>query len=698
MSDAVEQARAAAEAARVAAEEARRLADEAAARAEELAAALAQTPLVPDAEPAVAASPAPSGLEAPLAPVAEPAVADVAAAGSADATAPGPAAASTTGTEPPGGVEATGGADPTNGVEATGGADPTNGVSGPLGDAAIAAIRDGYAVEGSALELGALVNGEARPDVQVRIPLGMLNRHGLVAGATGTGKTRTLQVLAEQIAANGVPVFAADIKGDLSGLAVAGQGNEKLLARTAGIGQDWTPAASEAELYSLGGQGTGVPIRATVSGFGPLLLSKVLGLNDTQESSLGLVFHYAERAGLPLVDLADLRSVLTFLVSDEGKPELAELGGLSKQTAGVILRELITFADKGADAFFGEPEIDTQVFLRTAPDGRGIVSLLEVPGVQDQPEVFSTFLMWLLADLFNELPEVGDQDKPKLVFFFDEAHLLFSGASKDFTEQIVRTVRLIRSKGVGIFFVTQTPKDVPNDVLAQLGSRIQHQLRAHTPDDAKALRATVSTYPTSDYDLGEVLTSLATGEAIVTVMNEKGAPTPVAWTRLRAPQGSMDPMPSAAMEARVASSPLLATYGTRVDPDSAHEMLARRMEAAAAQSAAAEVQEAAATAAADAAKEAARAAAAAAKEAAAQAKQEERERAAAQKEYERTQREFEKAERAAQSRRSRTTSTRRTTSSRKADDPLSDLLGGGLGGTIAKEVVQGIFSTLRRRR
>ncbi|MEJ8283613.1 helicase HerA-like domain-containing protein [Curtobacterium citreum] len=668
MSDAVEQARAAAEAAKRAADEARRLADEAVQRAEELAAALAaQAPvLTPDAEPAAAGSPAPSGQEARLAPDAEPA--------SAVPSSPEPAPAADT--VPPG-----------------------SGGAGPLGPDAVAAIRTGYAVEGPALEVGALVNGEAQPDVQVRIPLGMLNRHGLVAGATGTGKTRTLQVLAEQIAANGVPVFAADIKGDLSGLAVAGQRNEKMLARTEGIGQQWQGVASQAELFSLGGQGTGVPIRATVSGFGPLLLSKVLGLNDTQESSLGLVFHYAVQAGLPLVDLADLRSVLTFLVGDEGKGELAELGGLSKQTAGVILRELITFADKGADQFFGEPEIDTQVFLRTAADGRGIVSLLEVPGVQDQPEVFSTFLMWLLADLFNELPEVGDQDKPKLVFFFDEAHLLFSGASKDFTDQIVRTVRLIRSKGVGIFFVTQTPKDVPNDVLAQLGSRIQHQLRAHTPDDAKALRATVSTYPSSDYDLGEVLTSLATGEAIVTVMNEKGAPTPVAWTRLRAPQGSMDPMPAAEMQSRVQASPLLATYGTRVDPDSAHEMLARRMEAAAAEAAAVDAQKDAALAAAEAEEESARAAAAAAREAAAQAKQAERERAAAQKEYERTQREFEKAERAAASRRSgRSGRSTRTTASRKADDPLSDLLGSGLGGTIAKEVVHGIFSTLRRRR
>jgi hypothetical protein len=318
--------------------------------------------------------------------------------------------------------------------------------------------------------------------------------------------------------------------------------------------------------------------------------------------------------------------------------------------------------------------------------------------VQDQPEVFSTFLMWLLADLYNELPEVGDQDKPRLVFFFDEAHLLFTGASKDFLEQIVRTVRLIRSKGVGIVFVTQTPKDVPNDVLAQLGSRVQHQLRAHTPDDAKALRATVSTYPTSEYDLGEVLTSLATGEAIVTVMDERGAPTPVAWTRLRAPQGSMDPMPAAEMEARVAASPLLATYGTPVDPDSAREVLARRMEAAAAQSAAADAAEQAAAAEADAAREAARVAAAEAKEAAAQAKREAREQTAAQREYERTQREFERAERTAAQRRGRTTSRSRTSSSRRAGDPLSDLLGGGLGQAIAKEVVQGIFSTLRRRR
>ncbi len=444
--------------------------------------------------------------------------------------------------------------------------------AGPVSEIA-ATVAAGYVFEGAALEIGALVDGDAVPSAQVRIPLAMLNRHGLVAGATGTGKTKTLQVLAEQVAAHGVPVFAADIKGDLSGIGTPGAPSDKLAARCESIGQSWTPLASVVEYFTLGGLGTGVPIRASVASFGPTLLSKVLGLNATQESSLGLVFHYARKADLELVDLADLRSVLHHLTSADGKSELKELGGLSAATVGVILRELITFGDEGADVFFGRPEIEVADFLRVAADGRGIVSLLEVPGVQDKPALYSTFLMYLLQQLFETLPEVGDADKPKLVFFFDEAHLLFKDASKDFLSTITQTVRLIRSKGVGIFFVTQTPKDVPSDVLAQLGSRVQHQLRSHTPDDAKALKATVSTYPTSDYELGEVLQQLAIGEAIVTVMNDKGAPTPVAWTRVRAPQGSMDPTPAAAMEATVAASPLQGKYGTAVDPESATEVL-----------------------------------------------------------------------------------------------------------------------------
>ncbi|MCW2829542.1 MAG: hypothetical protein JWP31_234 [Aeromicrobium sp.] len=453
---------------------------------------------------------------------------------------------------------------------------PVEASAAPAPSEIVAMVTAGYAFDGVGIELGALVDGDPVPAAQVRIPLAMLNRHGLVAGATGTGKTKTLQVLAEQIAAHGVPVFAADIKGDLSGIATAGTPDDKLLERTRSIGQDWQPAATATEYYALGGLGMGVPVRATIDGFGPTLLAKVLGLNATQESSLGLVFHYARQASLPLIDLQDLRDVLTYLTSDAGKVELKALGGLSTATVGVILRELIAFADDGADQFFGQPEIAVSDFLRLAPDGAGIVSLLEVPGVQDKPALFSTFLMYLLRQLFAALPEIGDTDKPRLVFFFDEAHLLFSDASDDFLETITQTVRLIRSKGVGIFFVTQTPKDVPSDVLAQLGSRVQHQLRAHTPDAAKALKATVSTYPHTTYDLEEVLTSLGIGEAIVTVMSDKGAPTPVAWTRLRAPQGSMSPTPADQIRAAVSASPLLATYGTAVNPESASEILGAR--------------------------------------------------------------------------------------------------------------------------
>jgi DNA helicase HerA-like ATPase len=467
-------------------------------------------------------------------------------------------------------AEAEAGAEPP--TEPTEPTEPAERAPAATGSEIVELVKAGYSFDGAALEIGALVDGEAVPEAQVRIPLAMLNRHGLVAGATGTGKTKTLQVLAEQVSALGVPVFAADIKGDLSGIATAGTPNDKLLARTKSIGQDWQPVATPTEYFTLGGLGTGVPIRASIDSFGPLLLAKVLGLNEIQESSLGLVFHYAREAKLPLIDLGDLRSVLTYLTGT-GKAELKALGGLSPATAGVILRELIEFSDAGADVFFGQPAIKTSDFLRTTGDGKGIVSLLEVPSVQDKPALFSTFLMYLLSQLFKELPEIGDTDKPKLVFFFDEAHLLFRDASKDFLESVAQTVRLIRSKGVGVFFVTQTPKDVPTDVLSQLGSRIQHQLRAHTPDAAKALRATVSTYPNSSYDLTEVLTQLAIGEAIVTVMNEKGAPSPVAWTRVRAPQGSMEPTPPDQIAKAVNESPLLAQYGTAVNPSSATESI-----------------------------------------------------------------------------------------------------------------------------
>ena len=444
----------------------------------------------------------------------------------------------------------------------------------------IAEIAAGYAFSGPALEFGAAVlDNTAYPDAKVKIPLAVINRHGLVAGATGTGKTKTLQLMAEQLVEQGVPVFLADIKGDLSGMASPGVPNDKITSRSADVGMQWEPTAYTTEFFSLGGQGKGIPVRAAVSTFGPTLLAKCLGLNDTQESSLGLVFHYADSRGLWLDTIEDLRAVIQFLTSDEGKADLKDLGGLSSATAGVILRELVNFSAQGADVFFGLPEFDTSDLLRTTADGKGLVSMLELPAVQDRPQLFSTFLMWLLADLFHDLPEVGDLDKPKLVFFFDEAHLLFSDASKAFLDQIQQTVRLIRSKGIGIFFVTQSPKDVPADVLAQLGSRVQHALRAYTPDDAKALRDAIKTYPHTAYDMEKLLTSLGTGEAVVTVLSEKGAPTPVAWTRMRAPESLMAPSPDALLDQAVAASPLAAKYATAIERESALEMLGKQAEA-----------------------------------------------------------------------------------------------------------------------
>ncbi|MGW4300822.1 helicase HerA-like domain-containing protein [Streptomyces sp. NPDC004646] len=449
------------------------------------------------------------------------------------------------------------------------------------GDAALAAparrIADGYAFTGPALDLGALLwDGACHPGAQVRVPLPMLNRHGLVAGATGTGKTKTLQLVAEQLSAQGVPVFLADVKGDLSGISRPGPGGDRVASRAAGTGQQWAPSGFPVEFLALGGIGHGIPVRATVTSFGPVLLSKVLGLNRTQEQSLGLIFHYADTKGLELIDLKDLRAVVAFLTSDEGKGELKGIGGLSTATAGVILRSLTAFEAQGMADFFGEPEFDTAELLRTAPDGRGVVSVLELAAVQDKPVLFSTFLMWLLADLFHDLPEAGDLDKPKLVFFFDEAHLLFHDASDAFLDAITQTVRLIRSKGVGVFFVTQTPKDVPSDVLGQLGNRVQHALRAFTPDDQKALKATVKTFPDSPYDLEELLTGLGTGEAVVTVLSETGAPTPVAATRLRAPVSLMGPVDAAELDRAVRESPLYARYAQAVDRESAYERLSAR--------------------------------------------------------------------------------------------------------------------------
>ena len=439
-------------------------------------------------------------------------------------------------------------------------------------------LAAGYSSDEPALTLGAALDGsQVYREPKIRLPLAMANRHGLVAGATGTGKTRTLQLLTEQLSAQGVPVFVADMKGDLSGLAMPGEATDRVSSRSADIGWDWKPKGVPVEFVSLTG-GLGVQLRATVSSFGPLLLGKVLALNDTQTSVLTMVFKYADDNGLPLLDFTDLRAVLQFLVSEEGKTALAQYGGMSSASVGVLLRKMIELESQGAERFFGEPEFDVKDMLRTTSDGRGVVTCLELPDVADKPKLFSTFMMWMLAELYHNLPEAGDLPKPKLVFFFDEAHLLFEDAPKAFLDQIEQVVRLIRSKGVGVFFVTQTPKDVPEGVLAQLGNRIQHALRAHTPDDDTALKATVRTFPkTSFYDLEETLTSLGIGEAVVTVLNARGSPTPVVATRLIPPSARMGPLTPEELQADIRQSDLLAEYGKAVDRESAREMLAARM-------------------------------------------------------------------------------------------------------------------------
>ena len=433
-------------------------------------------------------------------------------------------------------------------------------------------LINGYAFTTDCLELGAaIVDGAARPEAQVRVPLSMLNRHGLIAGATGTGKTVTLQVMAEQLAVAGVPVFLADLKGDLSGLAQPAEPSAKLDERLAGIGHRFTARSNKVEFLVLGQGPGGIPVRATVDSFGPILLARVLELNETQEQVLQLVFHYADTRKLPLDDLKDLKSVLEFLLGPEGKEDLRSLGGVSPASASVILRGLTILQAQGMDPFFGQPEFDTADLLRS--EGTGIISVLELPALNRQPLLFSTFLMWLLADLFDELPEAGDLDKPKLVFFLDEAHLLFKGASKAFTEAIISTVRLIRSKGVGLFFISQSPADLPDEVLAQLGTRVQHAVRVFTPKDAEALKKVMGTFPAGELDLKTALTQAGVGEAVITVLGEKGVPTPAAWTRLSSPGSRIGPADASVVSGIIAASALAARYSTALDRDSAHEML-----------------------------------------------------------------------------------------------------------------------------
>ena len=569
---------------------------------------------------------------------------------------------------------------------------PTADAEGPadIQDSAYTAqVRSGYSFSSPTLPVGTYLdtladgNPAPVPGLGVGIPLGLLNRHALVAGATGTGKTRTLQLLAEGLSDVGVPVFLADVKGDLTGLAEPGATSEKLAARLATTGQTWEARSFPIELFSLGG-GTqsgagaigGTPIRTTVTEFGPILLSRVLGLNDTQTSALQLVFHWADTQGL---DLKDLRAVVDYLTgSDAGKKELKTIGGVSAASAGVILRQIAALEAAGGEAFFGEPALDVRDLMRTSPDGKGIISALELADIQSQGTLFSTFLMWLLAELFEALPEVGDPDRPTMVFFFDEAHLLFSGASKAFLEAVVRTVRLIRSKGVGIVFITQSPTDVPDEVLAQLGSRVQHALRAHTPADAANLRKAVSTFPVSPLDLSRVLTSLGTGQAVVSVLDEKGRPAPVAPVVVNVPAAVMGPASESTVSQVLSSSPLRPEYADAVDNESAYELLASRVQADAQAAEEARAAE-------EAAKERARAEAAAAKAA---EKEAARQAARREREAERLEREAVKEVQRRRRETERATERRR----REVEKTI-----GSVGRQITREITRSIFGTLRRR-
>lgn len=431
-----------------------------------------------------------------------------------------------------------------------------------------------YSPKGAFIQLGSgILEGEIVTDAKVNLALKMMNRHGLIAGATGTGKTRTLQLMAEQLSDAGVPVFMLDVKGDLSGLAEGGKTNDALLERGNAVGIPFEPSSFPLEIFSLSGN-LGAPMRITVEDFGPVLLSRILDLNDTQSGVLSAIFKYADDHQLPIVDLADLKKLLSYLSDGPGAEEIKEdYGKISTASSGAILRKIVAIEQQGVSHIFGEKEFDIQdLFGRV--DGKGVISLLNISDIQDQPLLFSTFLLSLLAQLFKKLPEVGDLDKPKLVFFFDEAHLLFNGASKAFLSQIEQIVRLIRSKGVGVFFCTQAATDVSESVLGQLGNRIQHALRAFTPNDAENLRKTVKTYPTSEfYEIDKILTSLGTGQALVTVLNDKGIPTEVVATHLVPARAIMGPCSSQLYDEIIKTSSFFSKYQERIERRTAAEIL-----------------------------------------------------------------------------------------------------------------------------
>ena len=442
-------------------------------------------------------------------------------------------------------------------------------------------IQEGYTFKGDSISLGAaMLNGEISSDAQVKVPLKTLNRHGLIAGATGTGKTKTLQVLAENLSKKGVPVLLMDLKGDLSGIAQPSPGHEKIDERHEKIGIPFEANGFPVEILSLSEQ-KGTRLRATVSEFGPVLLSRILDVTETQAGILSIIFKYSDDNKLPLLDLKDLKKVLQY-ATGEGKEEIQEeYGSISKTSTGSILRKIIEIEQQGGDLFFGERSFEIDDLMRQDENGLGYINIIRLTDVQDKPKLFSTFMLSMLAEIYSNMPEQGDSDRPELVLFLDEAHLIFNKASSALIDQIENIVKLIRSKGVGLYFVTQSPTDVPDGVLGQLGLKIQHALRAFTAKDRKAIKLTAQNYPISEYyDTAEVLTSLGIGEALVSVLDEKGIPTPLAQTMFRAPMSRMDVLSKSELNEIIDNSDLAEKYNEEIDRESAYEILNGKIEKA----------------------------------------------------------------------------------------------------------------------
>ncbi|MBC5838563.1 helicase HerA-like domain-containing protein [Flavobacterium muglaense] len=442
-------------------------------------------------------------------------------------------------------------------------------------------INEGYTSKGESIILGgAILDGEALANTFVKIPLKTLNRHGLIAGATGTGKTKTIQVLSEQLSSFGVPVLMMDIKGDFSGIAKEGEEKTFITERHAKIGIPYSISKFPVELLTLSAQG-GVRLRATVSEFGPVLFSRILDLNDTQAGVVSVIFKYCDDNKMPLLDLKDIKKVINY-ITEEGKDEItASYGKISTSTTGIILRKIIELEQQGAELFFGEKSFEIDDLMRIDQNGKGYVNILRLTDIQDKPKLFSTFMLSMLAEIYQQMPEKGDSDRPELVIFIDEAHLVFDEASKALLDQIETIVKLIRSKGIGIYFITQNPMDVPSGILAQLGLKIQHALRAFTAKDRQSIKQTADNYPSSDYyNTSEVLTSLGIGEAFVTALNEKGIPTPLVATMLRAPMSRMDVLTESEIKEINESSKLVKKYSELIDRESAYEMLNEKIEIA----------------------------------------------------------------------------------------------------------------------